>query len=99
MDDLKTFIKTWEETGSIAAILEKGVSLPPADEVQSYLAGLPEADREGIKQTLATTMIALEEYAAALEKENALIKAQLDQNLKNAKACLSYNSADFINRK
>lgn len=99
MDELKTYIKTWEETGSIAAILEKGLTLPPPEKVQSYLAGLPPAERDGIRQKLATTMIALEEYAAALEKENALIKAQLDQNLKTAKACLSYNSADLINRK
>lgn len=99
MDDLKAFIKTWEETGSIAAILEKGLSLPEADKVQSYLAGLPETEQKSIRQTLATTMIALEEYATTLERENALIKAQLDQNLKNAKACLSYNSADLMNRK
>lgn len=99
MDTLRTFIQTWDETGSITAVLEKGLTLPPADEVQSFLAALPETEQDKFKVSLASAMIALETYAVNLEKETAEIKAQINQTVQTAKACLSYNSADKIKRK
>ena len=99
MNDLTNFIKAWEESGDIAAVLEKGLALPPADKVQSYLASLPQADHDKIRQSLTNAMIALEEYSASLIKDLASTKTQIDQNVKNSKASLSYMSADNIRKK
>lgn len=99
MDDLRTFISTWEETGSIAVVLEKGLLLPPADQVQSFLASLPADEQETIRASLTRAMVALETYAVDLERETAEIKDQINQTVKSAQACLSYNSADKIKRK
>lgn len=99
MDDLKTFIRTWEESGDIATVLEKGLTLPAADKVQTYLASLPQAEHDRIRQLLTNAMIALEEYSANLIKELDATKSQIDQNVKNSKASLSYLSADKIRRK
>ena len=99
MDDLRTFIKTWEESGDIAVILEKGLTLPAADKVQSYLASLPPAEHDKIRQTLTNAMIALEEYSAKLVKDLASTKTEIDQSNKTTKANLSYLSADTIRRK
>ena len=99
MDDLKNFIATWEETGDISVILEKGLSLPPADKVLSFLASRPEAEQAHIRQSLAHAMAALEDYTASLEKEAADIKSKIDQSVRTAKACLSYSSADTTSRR
>ncbi len=99
MDELRTFISTWEETGSIAVVLEKGLTLPPADQVQSFLASLPADESEKIRSSLTTAMAALETYAVELEKETAGIKEQINQTVKSAQACLSYDTVDKINRK
>lgn len=99
MNDLTNFIKVWEESGDIAAVLEKGLTLPPADKVQSYLASLPQADSDKIRQSLTNAMIALEEYSSGLIKDLASTKAQIDQNVKNSKASQSYMSADNIRKK
>jgi hypothetical protein len=98
MNDLTNFIKAWEESGDIAAVLEKGLALPPVDKMQSYLASLPQADHDKIRQSLTNAMIALEEYSAGLLEELASTKAQIDQNVKNTKASLSYMSADKIRK-
>lgn len=99
MNDLSNFIKAWEESGDIAVVLEKGLTLPPADKVQTYLASLPQADHDRILQALTHAMIALEEHAANLAKDLAATKKQIDQNVKNSKASLSYMSADTIRKK
>lgn len=99
MDELKVFIQSWETDGDIARILEKGLALPPAEKVQSYLASLPEAESLKIRSALEKIMSALDHYATSLERETAAIKEKLDQSRASAKACLSYDSADVIHRK
>ena len=93
MDDLKTFIKAWDETGDIADILEKGLSLPAADKVQAFLASLPADEQDRIRKSLTNAMIALEDYSASLARDLADTKAQMDQSAKTAKASLTYMSA------
>lgn len=99
MEDLRSFIAAWEETGDISAVIDRGLTLPPADQVQSFLATCPEAERMQIRHSLETAMTALEVYAASLEKEAAEIKTKIDQSVKTAKACLSYNSAGTSSRR
>jgi hypothetical protein len=99
MDDLKTFIAEWEKTGDISVVLEKGLTLPPADQVQSFLASRPEAEQTQIRRSLENAMTALEAYTASLETEAADIKSRIDQSVKTAKACMSYNSAETISRR
>ncbi len=99
MDELKLFIAEWDKAGDIAVILEKGLKLPPADKVQSYLASLPETESDRIRQSLTSAMIALEEHSANLARELAETQEQIDRNVKNKKASLSYLSADTIRRK
>lgn len=99
MDQLRTFIAAWEESGDIASVIEQGLALPPAAEAQSYLASLPPTERDRLTKSLSGAMIALEEYAAHLAKDQAATKAQIDQSMKTAKACLSYTSAGSTRRK
>ncbi len=99
MDEFKTFIKTWEETGSAAVILEKGLTLPPADKVQSFLSSLPDAEQAHVRDSLIKAMAALERYAVELEQEAASVKDQINQTVQSAKACLSYDTADKFKRK
>lgn len=99
MNDLKTFIKTWDETGDIADILEKGLSLPPADKVQEFLASLPADEQDKIRKSLTNAMIALEDYSATLARNLADTKAQMDQSAKTAKASLTYLSAGTTRKK
>lgn len=99
MDKLSTFVREWNASGDIAALLEKGIQLPDAKEVQAHLATLPKAEQDVILTALGQAMTALEAHAANLEAEAAKIKTQIDQNLKTARACLSYSAAETAGRK
>lgn len=99
MDDLNNFIQVWRETGDMATVLEKGLSLPAPEKVQVYLASLPPMEAEKIRISLTQAMIALEEYSANLARNLADTKAQMDASARTTKASLIYLSTATSGKK
>jgi transcription elongation GreA/GreB family factor len=99
MENLKTFVKMWEETGDIAKILEKGIALPAPDVVQAHLDTLTEDERARILKCIADAVDALTRHIADLEAGKMETQNQIDTSLKTAQACLSYNETGKTEKK
>jgi hypothetical protein len=93
MENLKTFLKVWEETGSIEAVLEKGIALPSPNVVEAHLATLTEKEKDRLLSALSNASAALSKHIGELEKQKEETQVEIGKSLKTEQACLSYNKA------
>lgn len=99
MDDLKRFMKVWEETGDIAAVLESGIALPDADAIRSHLDTVPAPDRDAIQLALRSALNQAIALTATLETAQGSLKEQLDGLARSAEACVAYGAASNRNKR
>lgn len=92
MKDLIEFVETWEKEKNAEALIAKDISLPSAENIQSYLASLSSTERSRITQTLSDAMEALSTHTIGMEDEISSLKGQIDQNLQSKAANLAYNN-------
>ncbi|MBI1326391.1 MAG: hypothetical protein GC136_01990 [Alphaproteobacteria bacterium] len=93
MTDLHLFLAAWADTPDPVVILEKGLSLPDAEEVQRILAEASATERKKILETLAEVEKALALFAQEIALKSKEAKAEIDQSHKTQQACFKYADA------
>lgn len=98
MNNLNQILDMWKDKKDIAEMISSGISFNP-DQVQAYLNCLPPEEKEKATNLLKEMLGKLPEYIKDLEGLKAETKAQIEQNIKHANACLSYGATEHNSKK
>lgn len=98
MSQLDDLLKLWTETQNVEDIINSGF-LKDQKAIQDRLAQKSGDDFKTAITLMSQISSAISLYIADLDEKKKEVKAQIDQNLKSAQACISYGSASGIEKK
>jgi hypothetical protein len=92
MDKLGSILEKWNTNKDIEGLISEGL-FSDQTAIQSSLNKLSGEQRTHVLQQLDEIETAIRDYIANLDKEQKIIKKQIDNAHKSEKACLSYGSS------
>lgn len=98
MNKLDDLLKLWTETQDVEEIISAGF-LQDQKAIQADLDKKPDAEKAIALDILSQMSSALSAYINGLDHEKSEVKGQIDNNLKSAKACISYVATTKLDRK
>lgn len=98
MSKLDDLLKLWTETEDVEKIINAGF-LKDQKAIQADLDAKPDAEKVVALNTLSQMSSALSDYINGISDEKEDVKTQIDNNLKSAKACISYGTTAKLDKK
>ncbi len=95
MDSLKNLLESWRVDKDIEKLIGADFTLDP-QKIQAFLDASAPIDRKRISEELSLIAQELDNFIAQVEQMKNDIQSQLDKNVNNTKACLSYTSAETL---